>query len=203
MSARGDRDAHVLVTGFGPFADVRVNASGVVATSLDGAVVGGVGVRGVVLPTAFGEARATIAGLAQHEACVGAVALGVWRGNEVRLERRARGIVTSEHADVRGEVWLGRELGAEMTTTVPIDEWAEAVGSWVSEDCGGYVCNAVYQALLEAIAGRSRAPRGAGRQAVFMHVPRDVGVRGVAATRAMVHAVVERVARMSGADHAR
>lgn len=197
MSGRDELGVHVLVTGFGPFEDVRVNASGLVAAALDGVEIGGVVVRGVVLPTAFGEARAMVAERARAPGCIGAVALGVWRGHDVRLERRAHGVVTSERADVRGEAWLGRELGAALTTTVPVDDWAAAIGPtgsiglWVSEDCGGYVCNAVYQALL--------AVTGSARPALFMHLPRDVGVSGLAATEAMVRAVVERVARVGGA----
>lgn len=182
----------MLVSGFGPFAEVCVNASGIVAAGLDGACVAGVPVRGVVLATAFGEARATIGRLARADGCIGAVALGVWRGPTVRLERRAHGVVTSDRADVRGEVWLGRELGAGLATTVPVDEWAAEVGSWVSEDCGSYVCNAVYQALLAVGAEGVRA-----KPALFMHMPRDVGARGLEATAAMVRAVIARVVMAS------
>jgi len=181
------------VTGFGPFADVAVNASGLVATGLDGAQIEGVRVRGVALPTAFGEARATIARLVGEPGCIGAVAVGVWRGSDVRLERRAHGAVTSARPDVHGEVWDGRELGPELATRVPVDAWAEAVAVWVSEDCGGYVCNATYQALLAACAATVPA-----RPAVFMHVPRDVGERGLAETVAKVRAVVARVVAMAG-----
>jgi pyrrolidone-carboxylate peptidase len=178
--------SRVIVTGFGPFGEVHLNASGIVAERLDGVRLGGgLPVRGVVLPTAYGEARARMAELARAPGTCAILALGVWRGGDVRLERRARGVVTSDKSDVRGEVWSGRVLGTDQVTRLPLGDWAEALGVALSEDCGGFVCNATYHALLEALG---EAPNG-----LFLHVPRDVGERGLAGTGRVVLRVLTRL----------
>jgi len=182
-AGRDTVSAHVLVTGFGPFEDVVINASGEVARQLDALEVEGLAVRGVVLPTAYGAARRQVAELGSALGCRAVLALGVWRGGAPRLERRARGRVGSARRDVHGEVWEGRELGEDLASDRPIEEWARGLGVAVSEDCGGYVCNAVYHAVL--------ATR---RDGLFMHVPRDVSARGIAQTAAAVWKVIELVA---------
>lgn len=173
---------HVLVTGFGPFEDVVINASGEVVRGLEGREVGGLALRGVVLPTAFGEARRRAAELAGAPGCRAVLGLGVWRGGVPRLERRARGRVGSERRDVHGEVWAGRELGVDLESERPVAAWASALGVALSEDCGGYVCNAVYHAVL--------ATR---RDGLFVHVPRDVSAQGIARTTGIVVRVIERL----------
>lgn len=172
----------MLVTGFGPFEDVVINASGEVAAGLDGGAIGGCALRGVVLPTAFGEARRRAMELAAARECRAVVALGVWRGGAPRFERRARGRVGSERRDVHGEVWAGRELGPDLASDRPVEVWARELGGVLSEDCGGYVCNAVYHAVL--------ATR---RDGVFVHVPRDVSAAGIARTTGIVTRVIERL----------
>jgi pyrrolidone-carboxylate peptidase len=176
---------YVRVTGFGPFGEVRCNASGILAERLDGAVVAGMPVRALVLATAYREARERIAGLAREPGCVALLALGVWRGAGVKLERRARGLVTSEKRDVSGEVWAGRMLGADRMTALPLEAWS-VEGATLSDDCGGYVCNATYHALLEASEGRRPWP-------LFAHVPRDVGARGIAASERVVRHALARL----------
>lgn len=178
----------VLVTGFGPFDDVRVNASALVAARLTGHI-DGAEVVARTLPTAFGEAREQIAA----EPCDRAIALGVWRGSDWRIERRAAGRVTSARPDAAGAVWIDRELGPDRATGLPVALWAEAIASELglaagavraSDDCGGYVCNATYHALL-----------GRGVPAVFVHLPRDVGERGLLASERVVRAVLARLVR--------
>lgn len=173
--------AHALVTGFGPFEDVAINASGEIARRLDGAMIDGLAVRGVVLPTAFGVARQAITERARAPGCRAVVALGVWRGGVARLERGARGVVRSERADVEGEVWYGRVLGEDLVSAAPVAAWGRELGILVSEDCGGYVCNAAYHALLETRV-----------DAVFMHMPRDVSARGIERAGALVMDVLAR-----------
>lgn len=173
----------VLVTGFSPFEDVRVNASSLVAAR----VAGTLGEHVVVartLPTAFGQARERIT----DEPCDAALALGVWRGSDWRLERRAAGRVASARPDAHGASWLDRELGPDRASTLPIEAWAAelsaelAMSVRASDDCGGYVCNASYHALL-----------GRGVPALFVHLPRDVGERGIAASERVVRAVLGRL----------
>ncbi len=205
---------HVLVTGFGPFENVCINASGVVAQRVasereshrvDPATVGESEtghlawlrdgrarpsewrVKGLELPTAYGRARELASQAAREFGCRAVVALGVWRGHDVRVERRASGIVTSERRDARGEIWNGFSLGGDQVSRVDVAALADAIGARVSEDCGGYVCNATYQALLSAT----------DKPTVFLHIPRDVGASGLAATEAVVRKAIAFMAQLT------
>lgn len=161
--------AKVWVTGFGPFLDVVDNPSSRLAASLAGRSGGDWEARAKELPTAFLRARTQFLDLVR----AGPVdfdfvlALGVGRGG-LRLERVARGVVTSEHPDIDGEVWAGVRLGPDLENPLPLAAWAEQIGGdppfTVSEDCGGYVCNAMNHQVLSALPGR----------ALFVHVPRDL-----------------------------
>lgn len=163
----------VLVTGFGPFEGVTVNASELLARGLcERLRGGGVAAEALGLETAYGAARARLARAVLDREARGepfdlVIALGVARSEVVRLERVARAEVTSERADVRGEVWQGQRLGErDLESPLPLGRWCEALGGEaagvvVSDDAGGYVCNA----LLHQVA--STCPdRG-----IFVHVP--------------------------------
>lgn len=158
--------SRVWVTGFGPFLDVVDNPSARLARALARRSGSGWEARALELPTAFGRARAQIIEAVGDEADF-VLALGVGRGG-LRLERVARGVVSSENEDVDGEVWCGRELGPDLENALPLAAWAEQLGGeppfTVSEDCGGYVCNAMNHQVLSAWPGR----------ALFVHVPRDL-----------------------------
>ncbi|MFO0744764.1 MAG: hypothetical protein U1F43_03700 [Myxococcota bacterium] len=198
-------DATLWVTGFGPFEDVPVNASGLVAERLHGRVVGGCAVVAEVLPTVFGVARARVAAAVRELAPRAVVALGVSRDDFVRIERRAAGAVASARADVAGEVWAGRSLGAAELVAAGgealfYDRWVEAaraVDAQVqrSDDCGGYVCNAVYHAVLEAT--------GARVPAVFVHLPRGHDEASLARRAAVVVALLDAMLASATAVEAR
>jgi pyroglutamyl-peptidase len=160
----------ILVTGFGPFLDVADNASGRIAASLDGTGVDGSRVVGRVLPTSFARARDDLKRfVAECEPKV-VIALGVAREDALRLERRAGAVVTSAHPDVDGASWSDRRLGPrDLATPLPLQRWVEVLARGpgplpvrVSEDCGGYVCNATYHAALEVAPAAS----------LFVHLPR-------------------------------
>ena len=165
------KDDKVIITGFGPFADVVENASGRIAKGLDGQRVGESVIVGLELPTSFERARAEVSRLVEMYRPRVFVALGVAREAAIRLERRAGAMVTSELPDVDGNSWTGRMLGdGERVSRWPLEVWVDRLGThcgpWpvrVSEDCGGYVCNATYHAVLTAIplAG------------LFIHLPRE------------------------------
>ncbi len=166
------KDDKVIVTGFGPFADVVENASGRIARGLDGQRVGESLLVGVELPTSFERARAEVSRLVETHRPRMFVALGVAREAAIRLERRAGAMVTSELPDIDGSTWAGRMLGGgERFSRWPLEKWVERLGThcgpWpirVSDDCGGYVCNATYHAVLTTIPSAG----------LFIHVPREV-----------------------------
>lgn len=159
--------ARVWVTGFGPFLDVVENASSRLGVALAKRSEMAWEARALELPTAYRRARERFVELVAGGRVDFVLALGVGRGG-LRLERVARGVVSSDDADVDGEVWAGERLGPDRENPLPLERWAEQLGGeppfTVSEDCGGYVCNAMNHHVLSALPGR----------ALFVHVPRDL-----------------------------
>jgi len=170
----------VLVTGFGPFDDVVVNASGLLARAVGEAGITGHELHVEVLPTRFAS-RDVVKELVDRLRPAVVVSLGVSRDQVVNLERRASGIVTSQRPDVAGEVWCGRVLGPELRAS-GIDRWIvdlQAIDPTValSDEAGGYVCDAIFHAALSCDV-----------RAAFVHIPRDVDA--VAARVPIIQALV-------------
>jgi len=175
-SIRGPSDSErvltLLVTGFGPFLDVPVNPSGLIAERLDGAelgsIDGGLKIVGRLLPVAFHAAAVAVTeAIALYRPTV-VVLIGVARGPDYRLERVATPIVTSEQPDASGRGHLGLQLGSDPRESASsVAELADALGALgfdvkLSTDCGGYVCNSTYYSALGVAPG-----------AVFLHIPPD------------------------------
>ena len=165
----------LLLTGFEPFLDVTLNPSGEVARRLDGADLGGgVRVMGRELPVAFERAPDELeAALRQAGGGVHAiVSLGVHRGAAFRLEARARAVFESEQPDNDGRRGASVRLPgpAERRTSLDLERcerWLRAAGADEvvhSDDAGGYLCERIYRAGLDA-AARLDVP------ALFLHVP--------------------------------
>jgi pyrrolidone-carboxylate peptidase len=165
----------LLVTGFGPFLEVLENPSGLLARSLDGALVAGARVRGVELSVAFEriapEYAAALAGLAPLRP-LALVSLGVHREGWFRLEERARPELASDRPDNDGRpaAALGRLGEHELRTGLDLEALGEALrrGGAAevrrSDDAGGYVCERTYYEVLER-AGELGVP------GLFLHVP--------------------------------
>ena len=152
----------ILVTGFGPFGDERVNPSGLIARRLGG----------IELPVAADEAWERTREELQTRGCSGVLALGVAGGRDrVCVEARA-----ANASDYRLPDDFGRRCGGVidgsvptlgLSSRVPASMMARrmrgvGVPARVSRDAGRYVCNHFYFLLLRRLAGR----------AVFVHVPR-------------------------------
>ncbi len=165
----------LLVTGFEPFLDVRVNPSGEVARRLDGGLLtGDVRVVGCQLPVSF-EA-APLAFQAAFDALpappLAIVSLGVHRGPSFRLERRAGAVFESGQQDNDGRTGAGVRLEGPDRREATLD--LEACAAWlreagagevmISSDAGGYLCERVYRAGLD-VGARVGIP------ALFLHVP--------------------------------
>ena len=176
----------LFVTGFEPFLDVSVNPSGEVARRLDGRVLAdGMGVVACQLPVSFEAAprafeaalKAASDGLAGPPLAI--VSLGVQRGSAFRLERRARAVFGSDQSDNDGQTGSGVRLEGpdERETSLDLDRcegWLREAGAaevMISSDAGGYLCERVYRAGLDAGA-LIDVP------VLFLHVPpvEQVGV---------------------------
>ena len=162
----------VLVTGFGPFPGVEHNPSGELALALAADPPPGAAVRADVLPVTFDGVGAAYDELLAGSAPDVLLSLGVHRGPEFRLERRARGRLETSRPDAAGRVGGVLELSdePELACGYDLEELARvliaagAASVRLSSDAGQYVCERTYHHVL------TRA-RERGLPALFLHVP--------------------------------
>jgi pyroglutamyl-peptidase len=152
----------ILVTGFGPFLDVGDNPSGALARAVDGEVVAGVPIVGVVLPVSYRRGPPQVLALCARHRPRFVVGLGVARQRArvtvERLGRRALGPTP----DVDGAAPSGVGDGPEIVAaTLDPERLAALLGADLSDDAGGYVCN----------AWAWEVPLRSGAPAAFVHVP--------------------------------
>lgn len=164
----------LLVTGFGPFLDVVDNPSARLVRALDGAALGpDLTVVGRVLPVSYRRAVTETLALIDAHAPIAVVGVGVARGREgVWIERWGRRWANPALADIDGEHADDLDPGgpAQIESTAPVGDLAAALGALVSEDAGGYVCNAWLYGVLRAL--QPRVPVGSP-PAIFVHLPAE------------------------------
>ncbi len=159
----------LVVTGFGPFGDVRDNPSWPVARSVgDEARRSGLRVEALLWETSFERARDGPGELVARWGRSLLVHFGVAVGrSRVSIERRAQNLRGGSHTATRSCAPLDRDGPAERRTSLDVDALVRLLEGWeASDDAGDFVCNATYYASLAATAGRS----------LFVHVPLDVDV---------------------------
>jgi pyroglutamyl-peptidase len=164
----------VLLTGFDPFAGDARNPSGEIAARLDGCIVGGAVVRGVVLPTAYDAATQRLAALLEEHRPDTVVCLGVAKGRAaITPERIALNLDDAALADnagvVRRETAIDTGGPDGRFSRLPVRAIADAVAAAgipaaVSLSAGAFVCNHVFYTLLGLVSDTSI-------RAGFIHVP--------------------------------
>jgi pyroglutamyl-peptidase len=185
MAAEKDERPIVLLTGFGPFPSVPINASGeFVRVLADRARRAFPDFRFAmfILPTAWRHAPRRIAYLQAHYRPTLALHFGVAASAQgIRLETCAANVCRPS-PDVAGlppiETTLCPDGPMTRTATIPvaaIDEVLKASGGGciLSDDAGGYLCNAV---LYHSLA--SAEVRGSGMVG-FVHIPKDVSAQSM------------------------
>ena len=176
----------VLVTGFQPFLEHRVNPSATLARRIQGLRLGAVRFASVpALPVEYGRAARVALDAARARRADVILALGLARGETVvRLESRGRNRSYAKDADNAGQRGLDRPVRAGAPATLstrlpltPVERCLRARGIPVrrSDDAGGYVCNDLYYRLLWAARVEGAPP------VLFVHVPPDVDPDRVAA----------------------
>lgn len=165
----------VLLTGFQPFAGETVNPSAEIARALDGEVIEGHTVVGVVLPCVFGEAIAALKGhLARTEPAL-VICVGQAGGRaSISFERVAINLDDARIPDEAGQQPRDRPVieggPAAYFSSLPVKAMAHALGAAgvpaeVSHTAGTFVCNHVFYGLMHALSG------GSGTRGGFVHVP--------------------------------
>ena len=194
----------VAVTGFGPFLDVEENPSERLARALEARPPAGLGVRARILPVTVDGSAADYEAWATEwdEAPLALLSMGVHNKPGFRLERQARGRLSSTKPDTAGRVPDGVELGEDRRTGLDLEALAgalRAAGSedaWISEDAGGYICERVYHHVL----GRAAE---LGVPGFFLHVPplpelgADAKIRHLEAQADCVRALLVELARQA------
>ncbi len=183
----------IIVTGFEPFGGAEVNASWEAVRRLDG-------VERILLPVSFAAAVKGIRGLAGR-GIDAVICVGEAGGRSaISVERVAVNLMDARMPDNDGARPVDAPVvpggPAAYFSTLPTRRIAarlEEAGIPAELSCtaGTYVCNAVFYALMDAVA-RSGRPIPAG----FIHVP----VRGMPTETiaAGLRIAVEEVKRLGG-----
>lgn len=164
----------VLLTGFGPFGEVRENPSAALVARLDGEEIAGATVRAVVLDVAterIGDQLASA--IAAHRPAM-VLGTGVAAGRcALAFERVAVNIRDFPIADVDGarpcDVSVVEGAPDGLLATLPLRAMLTAcrdaeVPAYLSLTAGAYVCNQLF--YLAALTGRRD-----GFAAGFLHLP--------------------------------
>ncbi|HEX5829025.1 MAG TPA: pyroglutamyl-peptidase I [Candidatus Limnocylindrales bacterium] len=166
--------ARILLTGFDPFDDAARNPSGEVAQALDGEVICGAAVRGIVLPTKYDASMRELAAAIEAWQPDVVVSLGVAEGRaEITPERVAINLDRTSIPDNAGDLRLDQPIraGGEAAyfTRLPSRAIVDAlkaakIPARESLSAGAFVCNHVFYETLELLEG---SPVRSG----FIHVP--------------------------------
>jgi pyroglutamyl-peptidase len=165
----------ILITGFEPFGGDARNPSQEIACALDGRVIAGCRVAGVVLPCVFREAMTELNRQLRARRPARVICLGMAGGRrEITPERIAINVDDARIADNAGvqpvDVPIVRDGPAAYWSKLPVKAIVAAlqqrgIPAAVSQTAGTFVCNHVFYGLMHALHHR-RGIRGG-----FIHVP--------------------------------
>ncbi len=165
----------ILLSGFEPFGGDSVNASEQIVRRLDGTLVSGHAIHGIVLPCEFLRAPRVLMKHIQARKPAWVVCLGQAAGRrDIAVERIAHNLDDAALADNAGkqpvDLPVVRSGPAAYWSTLPVKSIVAAVSHQripvvLSMSAGGFVCNHVFYSLMHALRAR-RSPRGG-----FIHVP--------------------------------
>ena len=152
----------ILVTGFGPFMDVKTNPSGELARACHGLRVRGETLYGLVLPVAYVEGiQQTLAAIEAHGPRL-VLGMGVSRqAAHPRLEAFGYRDYSTTLPDADGRIGQPPAGPKRVASTLDVPRLCHELGVEHSTDPGRYVCNA----WLYEVAIRATCPVG------FLHVP--------------------------------
>ena len=186
VAGRTDARTTVLITGFGPFPGVPVNATMQLVPELAAAgtrAFAGVRIATAILATEWAAAPRTLDGLLAEVKPDLVLHFGVSsRARGFEVESRAANACT-QMPDAAGIMPAGERLradGAEhVKVSLPVQHIvarlrARGIPAFVSRDAGGYLCNAT---LYHSLGCAREAP---GRRVGFIHIPATLGRPGAA-----------------------
>lgn len=154
--------APLLISGFGPFLDVEKNPTERLARELDGTLLAGVPVVGIVLPVSYERGVEALLDRARALEPVAVLGFGVARRRS-RLEVERFGYRDcGDSPDIDGCRPSSNGEGPDrVRATLDLERLALALDAGISDDPGRYVCN----------AWAYRVPQRCAAPAAFIHVP--------------------------------
>jgi len=166
---------NVLITGFEPFGGDTLNPSAQAARELDGRIVAGQRVTGIVLPCVFGESLVALRREIRRLKPGLVICAGQAGGRgQMGVEGLAVNIANAAMPDNAGHQPVNcrvvRRGPAAYWSTLPVEAIVAALQAAdlpasVSHSAGTFVCNHVFYGLMRMLA-QMRAVRGG-----FIHVP--------------------------------
>lgn len=166
----------ILLTGFEPFGGESVNPAQAIVRALAGTVLAEHRVIVAELPVAFEAAQRQIQRVLAHARPSLAVAIGQAGGRSaISIERVAINLIDARIPDNAGAQPIDTPViagaPAAYFSTLPVKSMLAAlqaidVPAELSFSAGSYVCNAVFFALMHALATTCPHARGG-----FIHVP--------------------------------
>jgi pyroglutamyl-peptidase len=175
--ARSSRPAPrpILLTGFEAFAGATVNPTESIVAALNGRVIAGRRVIGVILPCVFRRSTTVLLRQLRVERPDVVICLGLAGGRaEITPERIAINVDDARIADNAGGQPVDRPVvrggPAAYWSTLPIKAMvaelrAHGLPASVSQSAGTFVCNHVFFGLMHALRRRPAVRAG------FVHVP--------------------------------
>lgn len=169
------RAAAILLAGFEPFDGASINPSAEIVRRLDGSIISGCRVHGVVLRCEFGRSVSELKGALRRVNPRLVICLGQASGRTgITPERIAVNVDDAEIPDNAGVQPVDRPIvaggPAALWSTLPVKAIVAAlvrndIPAAVSASAGTFVCNHVFYALMHTLR-RRRGIRGG-----FIHVP--------------------------------
>jgi pyroglutamyl-peptidase len=164
----------VLLTGFEPFNNARLNPSGELVNRVEANSVDGAQITIAVLPVTYKESATKLLSLIQEQDPDVVICFGQAEGRiSITPERFAVNLNDASIADNSGEKRVNQRISKDTPTafesTLPVSELVSAlkekgIPAAASLTAGAFVCNHIFYEM-------QRALEGTGKVSGFVHVP--------------------------------
>lgn len=164
----------VLLTGFEPFNNARLNPSGELVKRFESNSVEGAHISTAVLPVTYKDSASKLLSLIQEQDPDVIICFGQAEGRiSITPERFAVNLNDASIADNRGEKRVNQRISEDSPTafesTLPVNEIVSAlkekgIPAAASLSAGAFVCNHIFYEMQRELEGR-------GKVSGFVHVP--------------------------------
>ena len=164
----------VLLTGFEPFNNARLNPSGELVNRVEANSVEGAQITTAVLPVTYKESATELLSLIQEQDPDVVICFGQAEGRiSITPERFAVNLNDASISDNSGEKRVNQRISEDASTafesTLPVSDLVSAlkekgIPAAASLSAGAFVCNHIFYEM-------QRALEGTGKVSGFVHVP--------------------------------